>query len=189
MTMIRHLAIDPNNLMLFTTKGNAIAKLVESTNNITPVLFRFNNQYDAVINYYNNNGFFQISRVNSGVNSNLDGYFYFTSSDNSNNYYYLAFTGIAAAVSTLNYEDAIKAYDKVLAKNPDDIVTLNNKGMVLIKEQKYNDAIVIFSKILELDPDNVPGLYNMGLALENYGDRYDGPLYKNRALELDSHKN
>ena len=55
-----------------------------------------------------------------------------------------------------------------------------------MKQQKYDDAINIFNKVLEIDPDNVAGLYNMGLALENTGERYDGSIYKNKALELNS---
>jgi tetratricopeptide (TPR) repeat protein len=189
------LTIDPNYTLSLNNKGNAIAKLVESTVNITPVFFNFNDGSDSInINHnYDNHGFFQTSFISASVFPNLDSYFYLTGTDISNhnynyNYYpvFVATAAAAAAASTLGFEDAIKAYDKVLVIDPNDIDTLTNKGIVLIKMQKYDDAIAIFNKVLEIEPEHVPSLYNMGSALEGKGERYDGSLYKNKALELDS---
>jgi tetratricopeptide (TPR) repeat protein len=168
-------------------KGNVIARLVESMDNLTPVIFNLNNESDPLnINYnYDNHGFFQISFISAEAHPNLDGHYYYTNSERSNNDYSLGLAAAKVVATSLGFDDAIKAYDKVLAINPNDIDTLTNKGIVLIKQQKYDDAIAIFNKVLEIEPENVAGLYHMGSALERKGERYDGSLYKNKALELD----
>ena len=48
------------------------------------------------------------------------------------------------------YYEAIKYYDKALAKEPNATDILHNKGIVLTKLGKYNEAIIVFDKIISL---------------------------------------
>ena len=48
------------------------------------------------------------------------------------------------------FQDAIKKYNIVLDKEPDNLIALNNKGYSLSKLKKYSDAESEFKKALEV---------------------------------------
>ena len=56
--------------------------------------------------------------------------------------------------------EAITYFDKVLALNPKDVDSLNNKGVSLVKLGNYYEAIKYFDKALTINPD-------YSLALKN----------------------
>jgi len=82
------------------------------------------------------------------------------------------------------YEDAKNLYDKILQLNPNDPVTLNNRGAIYEHMEKYDEALANYNRSLELKPDEPSILNNRGNA---YGDlgKYDESLADyNRSLEL-----
>ncbi len=57
------------------------------------------------------------------------------------------------ALSDLNkFDEAIKAYDKVIENNPQNSITWDNKGIALVKLNKFAEAITAFDKAIELNP-------------------------------------
>lgn len=57
-------------------------------------------------------------------------------------------------------EKALERYDKALELNPNDIMSLNNKGVELSRQKRYRDAMGCFNKILELDFEDAIALNN-----------------------------
>ena len=51
------------------------------------------------------------------------------------------------------YESALKAYDKAIELEPDNVIAWDNKGTVLGKLSRYNEEIEIYDKAIELKPD------------------------------------
>jgi len=62
-------------------------------------------------------------------------------------------------------EKAVEPYNKILGINPDDTISLNNKGVELTHMKKYNWAMDYFDKVLELDPDDSAALHNKGVVI------------------------
>ena len=54
------------------------------------------------------------------------------------------------------FQDAIKKYNIVLDKEPDNLIALNNKGYSLSKLKKYSDALVCYDKFLQINPNDKP---------------------------------
>ncbi|WP_172957474.1 tetratricopeptide repeat protein [Aphanothece sacrum] len=52
------------------------------------------------------------------------------------------------------YEEAILAYDKALAIQPNDEMTWTNRAKILGKLNRYEDAIYSYDRVLEINPDN-----------------------------------
>lgn len=63
-------------------------------------------------------------------------------------------------------EKEIAVYDKVLKVNPNNPITLNNKGVQLARQTKYAEAIQCFDKVLKTDPDDAVVLHNRNLVKE-----------------------
>jgi tetratricopeptide (TPR) repeat protein len=57
-------------------------------------------------------------------------------------------------------EKALEPYDKALELNPNDIMSLNNKGVELSRQKRYRDAIECFDKIVEMDSEDATALNN-----------------------------
>lgn len=55
---------------------------------------------------------------------------------------------------------ALEYYDNVLAINPDDVVSMNNKGAELTRQTRYMDAMKCFEKALKIDSGNAAALHN-----------------------------
>ena len=55
------------------------------------------------------------------------------------------------------FQDAIKKYNIVLDKEPDNLIALNNKGYSLSKLKKYSDALVCYC-LLYTSPSPRDGL-------------------------------
>ena len=58
------------------------------------------------------------------------------------------------------FQDAIKKYNIVLDKEPDNLIALNNKGYSLSKLKKYSDALVCYDKFLQINPNDKTVLIN-----------------------------
>lgn len=62
-------------------------------------------------------------------------------------------------------EKAVGPYDKIFEDNPDDVTSLNNKGVELTNLKRYNWAMDCFDKVLELNPDDSAALHNKGVVI------------------------
>lgn len=85
------------------------------------------------------------------------------------------------------YEEAIKAYDKVIELNPNDLDFYNNRGAALTLLKKYELAIKEFNRVIKLDP-NYSGLYNKGLTLIKLGDYKSAFKAINEFIDLEPTK-
>ena len=63
------------------------------------------------------------------------------------------------------YNESIAYFDKALAINPKNVVSLYNKGAVLNKLGKYNESIAYFDKVLAEKPTNKHALVGKELDL------------------------
>ncbi|MDI6815207.1 MAG: tetratricopeptide repeat protein, partial [Dehalococcoidales bacterium] len=82
------------------------------------------------------------------------------------------------------YEDAKNIYDKILKLNPDDLATLNNRGVTYAKLGKYDEALADYNRSLELRPDDPATLYNRGNTYAKLGRYVEALADYNRSLEL-----
>jgi tetratricopeptide (TPR) repeat protein len=63
------------------------------------------------------------------------------------------------------YEEAVKAYDKVLKINPQYADAWYNKGIALVNLRKYKEAINAYDEALKINPQYADAWYNKGIAL------------------------
>jgi tetratricopeptide (TPR) repeat protein len=71
-------------------------------------------------------------------------------------------------VSNLNkYDEAIKAFEKAIEVNPNDLDAWYNKGVALGKLCKFDEAIKAYDKAIEINPNDSDVWYNKGLALDS----------------------
>ena len=59
-------------------------------------------------------------------------------------------------------EQAIKAYERALALQPDDADTLNDQGAMFRQTGDFQRAVTNFEKAVTIDPHNLESLYNSG---------------------------
>ena len=75
------------------------------------------------------------------------------------------------------FEQAISLWDRILARVPDIVEALFNKGYCLIGLKRYDEAMVVSRRALELDPDHKEAAFNYGTCELYVGD-------PKRALDL-----
>jgi tetratricopeptide (TPR) repeat protein len=85
-----------------------------------------------------------------------------------------------------NYEESLKAFDKALDKDPNNVRILNNKGEILYHVGMYHDSLLHFDKILQLEPGYEPALANKGSLLLRAGNATEAIIYLDRAIKLNS---
>jgi len=66
-------------------------------------------------------------------------------------------------------EAAVEAYNAALAREPNDLETLNNLGNALHALGRTNDAVATFQRALDIQPDAALLTYNLGRALHGSG--------------------
>jgi tetratricopeptide (TPR) repeat protein len=59
-------------------------------------------------------------------------------------------------------QQAIEAYDRALALNPDDADVLNDQGAMYRQQGDFSQALANFEKALKIAPNNLESLYNIG---------------------------
>lgn len=74
------------------------------------------------------------------------------------------------------YQDAITCFDKVIEINPDDIGSINNRGISLAELGNTDDAFEYYNKAIEIDPKYAAAHYNKGVL-------YDKLLQHEEAIE------
>ena len=82
-------------------------------------------------------------------------------------------------------EEAIYAYEEVLARNSDDAWTLNNLGLILIEQGSFAEAIGPLARAVALEEGVALFQNNLGMALENTGHLVQAAEAYGRAMELD----
>jgi tetratricopeptide (TPR) repeat protein len=84
-----------------------------------------------------------------------------------------------------NHEDAIKAYDRALKLDANDVDALFNKGETLGILGKHEEAIKYFNIVLKIDPDDAETWYEKGVNLKKLGKHEEAIKYFDKALQLD----
>ncbi len=84
-----------------------------------------------------------------------------------------------------NFQTAIENYDKGLAKDPNNIKLLANKGQTLFRAEKYSEAIQVLDKGLVVDPNDVSSNYYKYLSLDKLGKISEANEYKDKAAQID----
>jgi tetratricopeptide (TPR) repeat protein len=152
------LSIDPKHVAALNNKGNALAKLVETTNTKHT---EYHDQHPTNKPYQ---------------------YVYLTSYRDI-----VVAAATPPNYPPLNYgkyTEAVRSYDAALSIDPNAIDILGNKGLVLIKLGYYREAIKIFDKVLSIDSNSVIGLYNKGTCLDNLGQHIQAKELHNKALKI-----
>jgi len=90
----------------------------------------------------------------------------------------LAIRGVEKNKKKLEY------YDDILFGNPDDIVTLNNKGVELARQNKKRKAVECFNQVLDMNPEDPAALYNKGTLMREI-DYFESKEYLEKAENLD----
>lgn len=67
------------------------------------------------------------------------------------------------------FYEALEYFDKILAIDPSDVITLGNKGAALTQLNRYEEALAEYEKALEIDPRNTSILNNKAATLFNLG--------------------
>ncbi len=84
-----------------------------------------------------------------------------------------------------NFQTAIENYDKGLAKDPNNIKILSNKGQVLFRAEKYNESIQTLDRGLAVDPNDVACNYYKYLSLDKLGKISEANESKDKAAQID----
>jgi len=68
------------------------------------------------------------------------------------------------------FEEAVRLWDRVLARAPDAVEGLFNKGYCLMGLKRYEEALIVSQRALELDPDHKEAAFNYGTCELYTGD-------------------
>jgi len=80
-------------------------------------------------------------------------------------------------------EDALKNYEKILAKNPNDVITLNNAAW-LYSQDKNPRALTLAKRAYQLAPNNGAIADTYGWILFNNGNKAQGKILIEQAIKL-----
>jgi len=64
-----------------------------------------------------------------------------------------------------NIEEALKMFESILEKDPDNVAALNDKGVALNTLERFQEAIQIFLQVLQKDKGNSTAVFNL---ISNY---------------------
>jgi tetratricopeptide (TPR) repeat protein len=80
-------------------------------------------------------------------------------------------------------EEAIRLFEQILEKEPDNINALNGKGSGLMQMGRLDDAMVMFDESLSIE-DNPMGYLNKAVIYGNTGDFDNAVTYCDKVIEL-----
>ena len=83
-----------------------------------------------------------------------------------------------------NYNQAIVIYDQILESEPNNISTLNMKGIAYSNMEQYTKSLKQFYKVLESNPENARALAGMGVGFGNLGEYSESLSYLKKADEV-----
>ncbi len=84
-----------------------------------------------------------------------------------------------------NLEEAVKAIEKALDIDPENLNNMVLFGNLLFLQNRYKDAAAKYEKALEFDKENPSALYNLALTRFKLGDEITGIEYLKRAGTAD----
>jgi tetratricopeptide (TPR) repeat protein len=82
------------------------------------------------------------------------------------------------------YNQAIVIYDQILESNPNNISTLNMKGIAYSNMEQHTKSLKEFYTVLENDPENARALAGMGVGFGNLGEYSESLSYLKKADEV-----
>jgi tetratricopeptide (TPR) repeat protein len=80
--------------------------------------------------------------------------------------------------------EAVAAYDRALALQPNRVDALNNRGVALMAQAKAEEALISFNKALAVKPDFADALSNRGVALKELGRKEEALSSFEQALRV-----
>ena len=83
-----------------------------------------------------------------------------------------------------NYNQANVIYDQILESSPNNISTLNMKGIGYSNMEQHAKSLKQFYKVLQNDPDNVKALLGTGVGFGNLGEYSESLKYLEKADEI-----
>ena len=83
-----------------------------------------------------------------------------------------------------NYNQANIIYDQILELNPNNISSLNMKGIAYSNMDMHTKSLKQFYKVLENDPDNVKALLGTGIGFGNLGEYSESLEYLEKADKI-----
>ena len=83
-----------------------------------------------------------------------------------------------------NYNQANVIYDQILESSPNNISTLNMKGIGYSNMEQHTKSLKQFYKVLQNDPDNVKALLGTGVGFGNLGEYSESLKYLEKADEI-----
>jgi len=83
-----------------------------------------------------------------------------------------------------NYNQANEIYDQILETTPNNISTLNMKGIAYTNMEMHSKSLKQFYKVLENDPDNARALLGMGVGFGNLGEYSESLVYLEKADKI-----
>ena len=83
-----------------------------------------------------------------------------------------------------NYNQANEIYDQILETSPNNISTLNMKGIGYSNMEMHSKSLKQFYKVLENDPDNARALLGMGVGFGNLGEYSESLVYLEKADKI-----
>jgi tetratricopeptide (TPR) repeat protein len=92
--------------------------------------------------------------------------------------------GAAAYFAGLKAE-ALAAFERALALDPQDAPAHSNRGVVLADLGRKDEALAAYDRALELDPNLVQAHSNRGVVLADFGRKAEALAAYDRALALD----
>ena len=84
-----------------------------------------------------------------------------------------------------NYEEARKAFEKVIDLDPDYPHAWYNKGLTLRDLKKHDEALKAFEQVKKLDPDYPHAWYNKGLTLRDLKEHDEALKAFEKVIDLD----
>lgn len=82
------------------------------------------------------------------------------------------------------YKEAITLYDEILEKFPNNISTLNMKGIALSNLGYHEQSLKQFYKVFQIEPNNVLSLSGMGVGFGYLGEYSEAKFYFEKALKI-----
>jgi tetratricopeptide (TPR) repeat protein len=83
------------------------------------------------------------------------------------------------------YDEAIKLYDRILEKDPENVEALLRKGVAFHYSGRYDQAISTFNRVLDIDKNNVMALHWKGSSLWFSGKQDEANSFYDKALAID----
>lgn len=87
-------------------------------------------------------------------------------------------------VMTNNMDDAIAAFSKAIADDPNDIKAYTQRAILYAKKMQIDKAIADFNKVIEIKPDEARGYAGRGITYSRMGRHKQAIADLARALEL-----